>query len=485
MSNQSVEIAGRSVRQPRRGNEGWSVERVLAATGGRLVSGNRGVNFRLITTDSRAVNPGDLFLALSGETYHGADFAGQAVAAGAAGLILSSPPSSPATVPVILVPDTLRALGDLAGYHRRRMADLSVLAITGSSGKTTVKEMTAAILTPGRKILATRGNLNNLIGVPLTLLGLETGHTIAVIEMGMNQPGEITRLTEIADPDLACINNVQSAHLAGLGSIEGVARAKGELFQGVRPDACLVVNLDDSLVKRLGVACPQRRITFGRHRRAEVRATRLFSHGPDGISFTLGINGEHRRIRMGCIGTHNVNNALAAAALAFGAGATPDEIIRGLAAFVPYDKRLQVVRGIGGLRLINDTYNANPASMLAALKTLAEVRRERRALVILGDMLELGEASQEAHRVLGETVAHLGFDGLFSCGAFAREMAKAARGGGLAVVKACGDKDEAVAAVRTMLRENFLAPGDWVLVKGSRGLKMETIINQLKEPGLV
>ncbi|MDH5297472.1 MAG: UDP-N-acetylmuramoyl-tripeptide--D-alanyl-D-alanine ligase, partial [Desulfobulbaceae bacterium] len=229
----------------------WSISQVLLATGGRFVAGSPQARFRAISTDSRTIEAGDLFVALAGEQHDGLAFVSEAVKKGAAGIVVARVPEPLPAVPVILVEDTTRALGDLAAYRRSLMPNLKVLAITGSSGKTTVKEMVAAILEQKMKVLKTRGNFNNLIGMPLSLLPVERQHHVAVLEMGMNQAGEIARLAEIADPDIACINNVQPAHLAGFGDIDGVARAKGELFAGVKSWARLVVNLDDRRVRAL------------------------------------------------------------------------------------------------------------------------------------------------------------------------------------------------------------------------------------------
>ncbi|HSH14158.1 MAG TPA: UDP-N-acetylmuramoyl-tripeptide--D-alanyl-D-alanine ligase, partial [Desulfurivibrionaceae bacterium] len=308
----------------------WILETVLAATGGRLLGSARQVVFRSVCTDTRVLEPGDLFVALAGENFDGESFAAAAVARGAAGLVLSRPPASAMPVPVVLVADTLRALGDLAGWRRSRMPDLRVLAITGSSGKTTVKEMTAAILARKLPILKTAGNFNNLVGLPLSLLPVDARHRVAVLEMGMNSPGEIARMTEIADPDLACINNIQAAHLQGLDDINGVARAKEELYAGLKPGATLVVNLDDPLVRKMAEHYPQARITFGCHRQALIRATHVRTGSARGVSFTLHLDGQRCRVRLRCVGRHNVLNALAAAALAHGVGIGIGDIQLGL-----------------------------------------------------------------------------------------------------------------------------------------------------------
>lgn len=462
----------------------WSLAEVLSATGGSLAGGTPGpARFRGVSTDTRKIVPGNLFVGLSGENFDGANFAAEAVAKGAAGVLLARPLTTSPPVPVVVVRDTLQALGDLAGWHRRHLPGLRVIGITGSSGKTTVKEMTAGILAPKFPIYKTGGNFNNLVGLPLTLLQVEKTHHLAVLEMGMNRPGEIARLTEIAAPDLACITNVQGAHLLGLANIGGVARAKEELFAGLAPAATMVVNLDDPLVRAMAGRYANRQITFGLHPRAFVRATYVRADVAEGIAFTLNIGAEKVRVRLRCLGRHNVLNALAAAALAHGIGMGLADIAAGLAAFAPYDKRFQVEQLPEGVRLVNDTYNANPSSMLAALETVAEQRRGHRAVAVLGEMLELGEEAVAAHRKIGSAVARLGFAHLLAYGTLAGELVAAARAEGMATgrCQAYADKEEIVAQLKKLLADGGLGKGDWVLVKGSRGTRMETVVTALKE----
>ncbi|MDA8165723.1 MAG: UDP-N-acetylmuramoyl-tripeptide--D-alanyl-D-alanine ligase [Desulfobacteraceae bacterium] len=458
----------------------WSVSQVLLATGGRFLGGRPELRFRSVSTDTRTVGAGDLFLALPGERFDGHQFIGEAVRKGATGVVVSRLPEALPPVTIILVEDTLRALGDLAAYRRSLLPHLRVVAITGSSGKTTVKEMVAAILGQRHKVLKTQGNFNNLVGLPLSLLPVGYRHDVAVLEMGMSHPGEIARLTEIADPDVACINNVQEAHLAGLGSIEGVARAKGELFVGLKSWGKMAVNLDDRRIRALARRCPQEKITFGRSPRAFVRATRIHNGGENGMAFTLHLGPERARVRLKVFGPHNVANALAAAAVAHGAGLRLPEIAAGLESFSSYDKRLQVLE-VEGLKVVNDTYNANPSSMLAALEALQGLSRGRRTVVALGDMLELGRQSVAAHRFVGEAVARLGFDYLFTVGEFAESVLEAARTAGMAAdrTRKFNDKREVAAALHGMRQGQELQPGDWLLIKGSRGMQMEKIIAEL------
>jgi len=461
-------------------NPSWTLDQILLATGGRLASGEVHASFRSIATDSRTIKPGDIFLALAGENYDGAAFVGDALKKGAAGIITSKP-APVSSVPVIVVDDTLTALGDLACYRRAMMNDLKVLAVTGSSGKTTVKEMTASILGACGKDSKNKGNCNHLIGLPLSLLPVSYRHDFAVLEMGMNAPGEILRLTEIADPDVACINNIQEAHLSGLGDINGVARAKGELFDNSRSSATLVVNYDDKNVRRLVRNSNRKIITFGRHKKADVRATRIYNHGEQGSSFTLHIASEQGRVHLHVLGEHNVLNSLAAAAMAYAVDVKLSEIITGLESFTQVDKRLQLTKLPNGLRIINDSYNANPSSMQAALVAARNVCTGKQCAAVLGDMLELGKLSVEAHARIGEMAARQGFDYLLAIGDYAGTMAAAARKAGMKKdrVRAFASKSELAMYIDDMLNQGLLAADDLLLLKGSRGMRMEEIIEML------
>lgn len=462
-------------------NPSWTLEQILLASHGQLVAPASGGCFRSISTDSRTVRPGDIFLALSGDSFDGASFAAQAVNRGATGLIAGRLLEPCPPVPTVMVADTLRALGDLAHFRRCLMKTLTVVAVTGSSGKTTVKEMTASILGQCGNTLKTMGNFNNLVGLPLSLLPVNYHHQYAVMEMGMNVPGEIARLTEIARPDVACINNIQPAHLEGLGSIKGVAQAKGELFAGCPESAILAVNLEDPMVRKLAKGVRQKTIGFGFRKTAEVRATRIVARGQEGLAFTLEVGGARARVKISAIGRHNVLNSLAAAAMAHAAGAGMTQIVAGLEAFATGENRLGVRQLPGGLRVINDSYNANPSSMSAALATVAMIRHDEKTVAVLGDMLELGDFALSAHEALGAEVAKQGFDYLCAVGNYAGPMAAAARKSGMDADKAqkFGSKDEAAAWIKGLMAARQLGRGDLVLVKGSRGMRMEQVITAL------
>ncbi|NOX24933.1 MAG: UDP-N-acetylmuramoyl-tripeptide--D-alanyl-D-alanine ligase [Deltaproteobacteria bacterium] len=461
-------------------NPSWSLHDILLATGGRLAAGKAHAGFRCISTDSRTVKPGDIFLALAGENYDGMAFVDDAVKNGAAGIIVNEPQPD-LSLPVVVVSDTLAALGDLAAYRRANRRDLKVLAVTGSSGKTTVKDMAAAILAKRGRVIKTRKNFNNLVGLPLSLLPVSYCHDFAVLEMGMNAPGEIARLTEIADPDIACINNIHPAHLAGLGSINGVASAKGELFAHSRTSTILVVNIDDPMVRRLARNSKSKMISFGRRRGAAVRATHIHNDGVLGSSFTLHIANEKIRLRLGALGEHNILNSLAAAAMAWAAGADIVQIAARLTKFTPAKDRLQFMELANGLRLVNDSYNANPASMRAAMTAVQRLGKGEQCIAVLGDMLELGKFSTEAHAQIGEAAASQGFSYLLAVGDYAKTMAAAARKAGMKKDRAMAFtvKEDAAACLQKLLAAGLLTAGDLLLLKGSRGMKMEKIIGML------
>lgn len=460
----------------------WSLEQLLAAVSGRLLAGSNGAAvFRGICIDSRSVRPGDIFIALSGNRYDGHDYLAEAVVNGACGVIVSKQPVAVDSVPVILVNDTLKALGDLAAYRRMARPDLLVLALTGSSGKTTVKEMVATILAQKINVLKTSGNFNNLVGLPLSLLPVTSSHDLAVLEMGMNRFGEIARMVEIAAPDIVCITNIQEAHLEGVGgTLEGVAKAKGEIFAGLKSSGKLIVNIDDERVKKQADQYDQEKTTFGCTAQAWVRATDIRTLDEEGISFTLHIGHDQRsEVKISTLGLHNVMNALAAAAMTYTAGMNIVEIAAGLARFEPYDKRLKVQTLANGLKLINDSYNANPASMRAALQILRDMKRNHRAVAVLGDMLELGEQSEDLHLSIGKAAGSLGLDYLLVIGTYADYVVNGAKAAGMSsarIVKFV-DKAELGDWLKAGIDNKMLAAGDWILLKGSRGMQMETVVS--------
>jgi UDP-N-acetylmuramoyl-tripeptide--D-alanyl-D-alanine ligase len=462
---------------------GWTLGEILAATGGKVARPGRVERYGEIVTDSKEVKRNSIFVALKGERHDAHRFVDDAVRRGAACVVVhrALAPATFGVATAVRVTDTLRALGDLAHYRREKLAP-KVLAITGSNGKTTTKEMLAAIMAEGKldgeslrdKVLKTEGNFNNLVGLPLTLLRLTKKHRIAVVELGTNQPGEIKRLTEIADPDIGVITAVAAAHLEGLHSLAGVAREKGALYQGVRRNGVIAVNVDDPWVRRLGAKFSGKKLTYGAA--GQLRARSLRIRDAQGMSFELHHGSQKARIHLNYLGRHNVTNALGAAALALAAGVSLPAIRRGLAQAKPFAMRMQREswRGVG---ILNDSYNANPGSMKAALETLTLIGGRGKKIAVLGDMFELGKHSGKEHRELGRVAAQAKIHQLYLLGGQARQVRNGALGAGMTSdrVIIAADHSEVARRLRQQLRR-----GDWLLVKGSRGMKMEKVLQELK-----
>jgi UDP-N-acetylmuramoyl-tripeptide--D-alanyl-D-alanine ligase len=454
----------------------FKIEDIIRATGGALVRGAAGVSFRGITTDSRVISKGNLFVALHGERFDGHAFLDQAVAQGAGGLLVHRDDGTDrGDIPTILVKDTLTSLGDVAHDWRKRFS-VPVIAITGSSGKTTTKEMAAAILSQGRDVLKTQGNYNNLIGLPLALFRLHEGHDVVILELGTNHPGEIARLSEIAAPDIAVVTNVGPAHLEGFGSLEGVGREKGDLFRYMPSGGTIVINMDDDYVRTFETGKSRRRITFGFHPEADLSARGVRYAESGGIRFTLNMKESQCDISLAATGRHNVANALAAASLAWAAGSTLEEIRHGLETFRPVSGRMETIALRNGAFLLDDTYNANPASVGEALKTLQALRGRGRGIAILGDMLELGGEAEAWHRNIGGLLADTGVALVYLRGSLSRATAAGALSKGMAQgqILHFTDASEIVGALGS-----WISPGDWILVKGSRGMKMEEVVERL------
>jgi UDP-N-acetylmuramoyl-tripeptide--D-alanyl-D-alanine ligase len=420
--------------------------------------------FFAVTSDTRVLKRGDLFVALVGPNFDGHAFLSEAQTKGAAGALVSR--KQPTTLPTIMLEDTRIGLGRLAAHWRAQFS-IPLVAVTGSNGKTTVKNMLASILAESGAGLATQGNLNNDIGVPLTLLRLKRGDRYAVIEMGMNHPGEIDYLTHLARPTVALITNAGEAHLAGLGSVAAVARAKGEIFSGLKQDGIAVINADDAyagLWQQL--AAPHRCLTFGMDHPADVSA-----------ECTLAITGSVVRLktpqggiemRLSLLGKHNVMNALAAASASIAAGVKLDDIKNGLEKLKAMSGRLEIKPGIKGARILDDTYNANPSSLVAGVEVLKEAEGER--VLVLGDMAELGDAAADIHRRVGEIARRLGVHRLFAVG----ELSKSA-------VAGFGDGAQHYPSQQALVEDllSCIHPGMTVLVKGSRVMRMEKVVGQI------
>lgn len=449
----------------------FTIGQIAEAVGGTVAGTTEG-RVAGISTDSRTLEPGELFIPLRGERFDGHRFIDTALTRGARVLLAEpgrcEPQSLPPGITCITVADTLRALGDLAAYHRNRFA-VPVVAVTGSNGKTTTKEMLAAILRRTGDGLKTAGNLNNLIGLPRMVLQLNGGHRWAVLEMGMSEPGEIDRLAEIARPDVGIITNVAPAHLQSMGSVAAVAAAKGELFLRLRRGNTAVFNADDPLVAGLPTPDGVRRVSYG-FGDAAVRAEKIEVRGREGQRFALSLPSATVPVTLKAFGRHNVMNALAAAAVAQVLGLAPDEIRAGLESFSPVEKRFSP-EDHGGILLIDDSYNANPASMRAALATVAELKEEGRGIAVLGDMFELGESSAAAHEEVGRLAARC-VERLYLMGSQAEYAARGALAGGMAAESIFLAKSHA--EILDDLR-GTMRPGDCILVKGSRGMRMEAV----------
>lgn len=438
--------------------------------GGTLVG--QDVEFTSVSSDSRSIAAGDLFVALRGENFDGAKFVGMAAQGGAVAALVNQDSGSgiqDAGVPILLVEDTRKALGQLAAYWRAQFA-IPVVALTGSNGKTTVKEMLASILREAvgdaDSILATQGNLNNDIGLPLTLLKLRATHHYAVIEMGMNHPGEIDYLAHITRPDVALITNAASAHLAGLGSVEAVARAKGEIFSGLGEDGVAVINADDQYAPLWReLAQPHRVIDFALDAPAAVSA--CWDVTEFGIQMEVVAPEGEAGVKLQVPGAHNARNALGAAAAALALRVSLSAIVIGLEKFGGVAGRLQRKSARGGAVLIDDTYNANPASVSAALKVLAQAPGNR--IFVMGDMGELGADEERFHAEMGATARKLGIQHLLALGELSR-----------AAVREFGTGAQHFDSVEELcaVLERELAAGTTVLVKGSRFMKMERVVER-------
>ncbi len=461
----------------------FHIEEILRATGGKLLQGREDTLFWGISTDSRTVAEGEIFIALKGSHFDGHHYALEALEKKAGGVVIEEDkigdirwngyrPKS-----VIAVRDTLHALGDIA-RDRRQKYRTPVVALTGSNGKTTTKEMIAACIETHFPILKTKGNLNNLIGLPLTLLNLTEKERVVILEMGMNVPGEIRRLTEIAEPDVGLITNIQKAHLEGIGSLEKVKEEKGELFRKMRRNGTILVNQDDSQVVELANEFQGQKITFGIENPADVMGKEIRIRGAEGTSFTLIFEGEVIEIVLPLLGRHFVLNALSAVAVASLFGIEVEKVKEALENFQPFPMRMEIVHLGRGPILINDAYNANPRSMELALETIAEMKGKGRAIAVLGDMLELGGFAEEAHRELGKKMRELSIDLLLALGEEAPVLVESAIRHGLKSEKAIvvESHSEAVSILNQTIQE-----GDWILVKGSRRMAMEKIVEGLKE----
>ncbi len=454
---------------------------IVAPIKGTLISGREDMVLTGISTDSRGILPGQLFLALRGDRYDGHDFVDKAVDKGASCVIAEKGCFKAGTIigpAVIEIKDGLKALGDLAAWWRQQH-DVRVAAITGSVGKTTTKEMTAGILELGARTLKNMGNFNNLIGLPLTILRLQQEDRNAVLEMGMNQPGEIDRLTEIAEPDIGLITNVARVHLEGLSDIAGVAKAKMELMERISPEGLMILNGDDKELMRAASRFNREVVTYGLGSDNEIRAARIRQLGNEGLSFELHYHGDSHPIRLRVPGKPNLLSALAASAIAICMDEPISRISTGLNSFKGIRGRFMLTPLPGDIILVDDTYNSNPASLKAAVDSVKDLAEGKRRLIVgLGEMMELGDETVLSHREAGGMIADLGVSYFLAIGEHARDMVTGALDNGLPPEKVMivGSQDEMCRKIRDVIRE-----GDLIFLKGSRMMGLEKVSEGLKE----
>ena len=423
-----------------------------------------------VCTDTRKIQPGSLFVCLRGERFDGHSFASQAAQLGAAALLVDHPVD--ADVPQLVVTDTGKALLQLAGWYRRRFR-LPVVGLTGSVGKTTTKEFIALVLGAKYNTLKTQGNLNNEIGVPQMLFRLEDSHTAAVIEMGMNHFGEISRLTRAVAPTVGLITNIGVSHIENLGSRAGILQAKLEILEGMAPDAPLIVNIDNDMLRTVKLG-DRPLLTFAiDDQSADFTATDIAEQGST-TTFTVHHSTFTQPVTIPTVGIHNVYNALAAMAVGYVTGVDPVAAAAALANYVPAGMRQNLVQ-VGGVQVIEDCYNASPDSMRAALQTLGKLPVHRR-YAVLGAMLELGDYAKEAHTQVGKMAAENGIDGVLAYGADAAYIVEAAKQAGLENARLFDTKEALAQSLAQQVQ-----PGDGVLFKGSRGMHLEDVMHTVYE----
>jgi UDP-N-acetylmuramoyl-tripeptide--D-alanyl-D-alanine ligase len=423
--------------------------------------------------DSRTLHPGDLFIAIAGERFDGHEYVKAALEKGAVGAIVGAEKKSTGDpLRLLRVGDTVKALQSL-GAASRRLWGKPLLAVTGSVGKTTTKEILAHILTTRFRVMKSSGNLNNHIGLPLQLLKLEAEHDLAVVEMGMNHAGEIRTLGTLAHHDLAVVTTVAPVHLEFFGSLAEIARAKYEIIETLHPGGVAILNADDEYVSQFGRGFKGKVITFGIHRAADVSAQKVKLNGAEGSTFELVAGSVREPVTFPLVGEHNIYNALAAAAAAMERGVTPSQAAMALSSIVPPDKRGQILN-LGGATIINDCYNSNPRALAAMIDTLASMKAARRILVV-GEMLELGPTAEALHRESGRHAAEQKIDLVIGVRGLARAVAEAACGAGTQAQFV-----ETPEQAGEWLARN-LRSGDAVLLKASRGVKLERALEMLQD----
>jgi len=451
----------------------FTVQDIVRATQGALVAGDLGIPVTGVSIDSRSLNVGEAFFAIRGHRLDGHGFLADAAARGAACMVVHALPDDvPANVPLVLVEDTTHALGRLAAWHRGRFA-IPVVAVTGSNGKTTTKELAAGVLATRWNVLKPERSFNNQWGLPLTLLQLAPEHQAAMLEIGSNAPGEVAALAALAAPTVGIVTTVAAVHTEFLGSLDGVREEKAGLVRALTADGVALLNADDPRVAGMARDTRARVVTYGRGGTAAVRAVGEPVDDERGLRFTLEAGGARQEVTLGLAGRHNVINALAAAAAGVALGIPLADVARGLAAVRPVAGRC-VWRQAGAVSILDDTYNASPVSVRAALDTVGAHRRGRRVIVVLGDMLELGAITDDTHREVGRAVAALPADEFVGVGRAMQAAVEAAKEAGLTEARHLTTFEDTVAHLLKRL-----TAGDLVLVKGSRGMRMERVVDAL------
>jgi UDP-N-acetylmuramoyl-tripeptide--D-alanyl-D-alanine ligase len=447
-----------------------SLSEILTATGGTLLGSFHDLSATVcaVDTDSRNITPGSLFVPLVGEKFDGHTYLDSALRSAAGTLTQRELPAYDAARFYVLVPDTMKALGDLARYYRRKF-NLKVVAVTGSVGKTTCKDMIASVLSTKFRVLKTDGNYNNNIGVPKTLFRLDATHQVAVVEMGMNHLGEIDYLTKIVNPDVAVITNIGDAHIENLGCRENTLKAKSEIFHGMNSAGLAVLNRDDALLCTLDGKLEQQILWYGNDASSDFRCAQLDEGYDDHMIMNVTAPQGQWRQTINSLGSYMVYPVLAAIAVGSWFGMSTEEIRRGVLQFVPTKMRMDRLSLPGNITLLNDTYNANPQSMRAAVEVLSKTPGTYK-IAVLGDMLELGALGPALHEGVGRCVAQAGIDCLVAVGELAENIYQGALSVGIKEAYARPNKEESKAVLDQIVR-----PGCTVLCKASRGMKLEEL----------
>lgn len=471
----------------------FTLDEILKATKGTLLTDAGSGIYPSVSIDSRTIDRDELFIAIKGKNFDGHDFVVQSLMKGAGGAIISDKTlidriflqqdTNKIKHNIIIVEDTLMALHGIANYHRKKF-NICVIGITGSNGKSTSKEMSASVVGIRFNLLKNEENLNNLIGLPLTILKMNDSHKVAILEMGMSERGEIEKLSKIAEPDIGLITNAGRAHLKQLGSIENIRDAKWELIKTMRGNGIAILNSDDPLVMEPRDSFKGKVITFGINQPSDVMASDIEKSENYGYHFILKVNGREAAVNLSYPGYHNIYNALSASAVGNSLGMDIDDIARGIESFKPLHMRMEQFVINGGITVINDAYNANPASTEAAIKTLSEADFSGRKFFVIGDMLELGEASRDEHKHIGRLVASLfsrgqvrrQIDYLITMGTESKFIFQEAISYGMPrdSVYSAENFDEAA-----LVLDDEMKAGDCVMVKGSRGMKMENVVGRI------